>query len=291
VANTAALAFIPADKRLQWTSIFGQDEVRLRNDLQLTFGSKFESNPYTGTEVLPSARLAWKPDDRRLVWGAVSRAVRAPSRIDRDFFVPAQAPFVLAGGPDFRSEVANVFEIGYRAQASQRLSYSLTAYHTVYRDLRSLSRDAAGAFVIANEMEGTSDGLESWTTLQVTPRWRMSAGGFLAHQDLKLKSGSVEANTSSAGNDPERQIMLRSSHDLAERQQLDLMVRHVGSLPNPSVPAYTALDVHYAYRLQPGLEVSATARNLGDRSHAEFGALPARSELGRSILLALRWSR
>src|SRR6185369_5457075 len=103
--NGAALAFLPADKRLHWSSVFAQDEIRLRNDLKFTLGAKFENNPYTGTETLPSARLAWKPDERRLVWTALSRAVRAPSRIDRELFVPTQPPFVLAGGPQFRSEV------------------------------------------------------------------------------------------------------------------------------------------------------------------------------------------
>jgi iron complex outermembrane recepter protein len=289
--NSAVLAFLPADKRLHWTSVFAQDEIRVRNNLQLTLGSKLENNPYTGTEALPSARLAWKPDERRLVWTAVSRAVRAPSRIDREFFAPAQPPFVLAGGPDFRSEIVNVFELGYRVQASQRLTYSITAFHSVYKDLRSLARTASGALVIANEMEGTSDGLESWVNVQMNTRWRLSAGGFLMRHDLRLKSRSAEASTASAGNDPEHQVLLRSSHDLTDRQQLDVMVRHVGALPNPAVPAYTSADVQYAYRIQRGLQLSATARNLLDRRHPEFGALPARSEFGRMLFLALRWSQ
>ena len=46
----------------------------------LTLGLKLESNVYTGWEKLPNARLAWKPTDESLVWGAVSRAVRAPAR-------------------------------------------------------------------------------------------------------------------------------------------------------------------------------------------------------------------
>ena len=58
-----------------------------------------------------------------------SRAVRAPSRIDREFFSPAAPPFVIAGGPDFESEVSNVYELGYRAQATRELSFSITGFY------------------------------------------------------------------------------------------------------------------------------------------------------------------
>src|SRR5713226_8886719 len=113
VTNSVVLAFLPADRSLRWANVFAQDEIALQENLRLTLGTKFENNYYTGTEPLPSARLAWKPDPQRLVWGAASRAVRAPSRIDRDFFVTAGS-LQLKGGPDFVSEVVKVFEVGYR---------------------------------------------------------------------------------------------------------------------------------------------------------------------------------
>src|SRR5947208_10322636 len=68
VTNTAAIAFLPADRNLRWGNLFVQDEIALRGDqLRLTLGTKAQSNPYTATEFLPSARIAWKPDASRLV--------------------------------------------------------------------------------------------------------------------------------------------------------------------------------------------------------------------------------
>jgi iron complex outermembrane recepter protein len=99
----AAFGFLPESRNLTWYSAFAQYEWRLRSDFALTLGVKAEHNDYTGLEWLPSARAAWTPDADRLVWGAVSRAVRAPSRIDREFFIPARPPFFLAGGPNFAS--------------------------------------------------------------------------------------------------------------------------------------------------------------------------------------------
>ena len=69
-------------------------------------------------EVLPTLRAAYKLGEAHTLWASASRAVRAPARIDRDFFFPATPPFVIKGGPDFESEVANVYELGYRAQPS-----------------------------------------------------------------------------------------------------------------------------------------------------------------------------
>src|SRR5437899_1077173 len=127
VSNSTFLAFLPANRRLRWANVFAQDEIALLESLRLTLGAKFESNYYTGTEPLPSARLAWKPQPQRLVWGAVSRALRAPSRIDRDFFVTA-GPTQLAGGPDFKSEVVKVIELGYRDQPLPQATYSVSLF-------------------------------------------------------------------------------------------------------------------------------------------------------------------
>jgi len=67
-------------------------------------------------------------------------------------------------------------------------------------------------------------------------------------------------------------------------------VRRVGKLPNPAVPEYTAVDLRYAWRAAPGLELSATLANAFDPEHAEFGAAPARSEIPRALYLGARWA-
>ncbi len=57
----------------------------LRENLFFTLGTKLEHNDYTGFEVEPSARLQWNATSKQMIWAAVSRAVRTPSRIDRIF--------------------------------------------------------------------------------------------------------------------------------------------------------------------------------------------------------------
>src|SRR3989442_13402096 len=188
---TAAIAFLPADRNLRWGTLFVQDEIALRGDqLRLTLGTKAQSNPYTATEFLPSARIAWTPDASRLVWSALSRAVRAPARLDRELFASAQPPVLpqpIAGGPDFRSEISKVLELGYRAQPSRRASYSVTLFHSVHDHLRSLEPGPAGALVIGNEMEGKSTGIEAWGNLQTAERGRLNRGLLGQPPGLHLK--------------------------------------------------------------------------------------------------------
>jgi iron complex outermembrane receptor protein len=290
VTNSAGLAFLPAQITQRWSNLFIQDEIELGEQLRLTAGIKVASNPYTSWEVLPSVRLAWKLDASRMLWGALSRAIRAPARLDRDLFVPGQPPFLLAGGPDFRAETADVGELGYRAQPSARLSYSVTAFHARYDRLRSLEPTGAGGFVIGNLMEGDTTGLEAWGNFQAATNWRLSAGAVFLDDERRFKAGSGDTNLAAAGNDPKRQFLLRSSLDLPGQQEFDVMARYVARLPNPVVPSYVAVDARYAWRVRPELELSLTAQNLFDKRHPEFGAAATRSEIERGIFLKVRWS-
>jgi iron complex outermembrane receptor protein len=291
VNNTPALAFLPERTTLRWTNVFAQDEIALASRWRLTLGTKFESNVYTGTEALPSARLAWKREAQQLVWAAASRGVRAPSRLDRDLFSPAQPPFLLAGGPDFRSEVAKTYELGYRAQPTARISYSVTGFYSEYEHLRTIER-AGTAFVLGNKMEGRGKGVEAWGTVQLHPGWRLNAGALLLDQDLRLAPDSTDTSgVAAAGNDPAHQFSLRSSHDLAPDRHFDVMARYVGPLPSPAVPAYLAVDARYAWQLRRDFELSLTAQNLFEPAHAEFGAPATRSEIERGVFLRAKWSR
>jgi iron complex outermembrane receptor protein len=293
VTNSTLLQFLPADRSMRWANLFAQDEIALKDNLRLTLGGKFEDNYYTGTDFLPSARLAWKPRPERLLWGAVSRAVRAPSRIDRDLFatlVSPSGPTPLKGGPDFVPEVAKVFEVGYRAQPTPQATYSISLFHNVYDKLRSVEPAPGGGVVLGNKMEGTADGLEAWGSYQAARNWRLSAGAFFLRQRLRFKPGSGDTNVAAAGNDPKRQYTLRSSLDLPASTQLDVGIRHVAALPNPGVPAYTAVDIRWAWRLPHELELAVVGQNLFKRSHAEFGTAAARSEMARGGYVGLKWN-
>jgi iron complex outermembrane recepter protein len=300
VVPGSGFAFLPAALDLRWSNVFAQDEIALPSDVRLTLGMKLEHNIYTGTEKLPSARLAWKPAAGSLLWAAASRAVRAPSRIDRDLFAPpapivigGQSIFVLAGGPNFVSETVNAYEIGYRAQPARTVSYSLTAFYNTYDKLKTTEPGALGLnFVSGNNAEGHASGVEAWSTWQPLRTWRLSGGLVVQAVRLDVKPESADTaggSLTALGNDPSHYWTLRSSVDLSEDKQLDVDVRGVGGLPNPAVPAYTAVDVRLGWRVRRDTEVSLGVQNLLDPSHVEFGAAGTASEVPRTVFLKVVW--
>ncbi len=289
VETGAQFGFVPGSVNLNWSRLFAQDVIDLSPRLALTLSGSIERNPYTGTEFLPGARLAWQVAEDHLLWSAMSRAVRAPSRIDRDFVQPAQPPYVLRGSPDFRSEVSDTIEFGYRAQISRPLSYSATLFYHRHRDLRSIMPSTQGAQLV-NGIEGSTRGFELWSRWRPSERWRLDAGLVGQRVNLRVKPGQVDAGGLAAlGNDPSHYASLRSSLDLTQAWSWDISLRRVGALSNPVVPAYTSVDSRVGWKMSPGVELSLVMQNIGDPGHPEWGAAASRAEFERSVLLLLRW--
>jgi iron complex outermembrane receptor protein len=292
VDNSPYFAFIPADVDQAWSSLFLQDEMAVRDNLRLTLGTRLERNDYTGTEILPNARIAWNFAPEHMLWSAVSRAVRAPSRLDHDSFIPGVPPFLLNGGRDVRSELAKVYEIGYRGLPAARFSYSVTAFHNEYDDLRTTEIDPSFTFLLfGNGMEGRATGIEMWGAYQATPAWRLSGGFTALREKLWLKPGSDDIDgPGMVGFDPSNTWQLRSSWSIDDRRDFDLGVRHVAALARNDIPAYTALDARFGWKLAHDTELSVAGTNLLGR-HSEYGALATRSEFGPEVWVSLTWKR
>jgi iron complex outermembrane recepter protein len=280
--------FIPDSRTLNWGNVFVHGEMRLSRRVGATIGTKLERNDYTGLEHLPSARVTWKMSETHLLWGGVSRAVRAPSRYDREVFSPMNPPYRVIGGPNFRSEVANVFETGYRARPLETVSYSVTVFTHLWDGLRS----GTGVPVqIENGIEGPIHGVEAWATYRPIGPWSLSAGSTLLSEHLRLKRTTTDPgalNNPTLRNDPDYQWMLRSNIDVRHNVELDVYLRGVASLPNPTVPAFAEADVRVAWRPKPSVEVAVNGRDLLHDSHPEFGAVPGRSEVPRRVSVDLK---
>ena len=279
--------FRPVEQQSRWHSLFVQDEVQLTERLSADLGLKLEHNDYTGTEKLPSLRLAWQLQPEQLLWAALSRAVRAPARLDRDITLPPRPPFIIAGGPDFVSEVARVLELGYRGQGGPRLNTSLTAFLHDWDRLRSGQRPPNAQ--VQNMIAGRTYGLEGWGTWQALPTLRVAGGFMLLRKDLRVRPGSTDPEGPRAlGNDPRHQASLQLTWLGVPGQVFDLDLRRVGALPYPAVPAYTAVDLRWTWRPAARWDLEFTARNLLDAAHPEFGTAASRAEIRRQALLRLR---
>lgn len=288
VEDGILILFRPTAKSLNWGNVFVQDEFKLSDQIEVSGGFKLERNDYTGWEYLPSARVAWKSPKEQLVWAAASRAVRAPARLDREI---GNQFGTVVGGPNFQSEVANVFELGYRGRPLNSVTTSVTGFLHQWDRVRS---GTAPPVLIENRIEGPVYGVEVWATWQPVRIWSVHGGVTAFEKDLRLEPGSADpvgAANPNLANDPGHQWLLRSSFTLWSAHELDIVARHVAALPTPVVPAYTTGDIRYAWHLRSDLELALKAQDLLGRAHSEFGAAATRSEFERSVFLQVRWSR
>lgn len=291
--GTPDFAILPRDMGLDLGAVFAQHDVAWRHGTwRLTTGLRLEHNAFTGWEYQPTVRLAARSKNHT-GWISAARAVRTPSRIEKGFYAPAEPPYFIEGGPDFRSEVINSYEAGWRGRMSSRTSVTATVYYHRYDHLRSV--ELATPVVQANGVEGESYGLEMFMDCDVTAAWRLRAGGFVMNQRTWHKPWSVNLEGDlGEGSFPGHQVFLRNNFRLTPKVDLWLGLRHVGEVPafeygNGVVPAYTQLDLRLGWQVRPGVNVALVGRNLLDASHPEIGGLDRRREIPRSYGASFRW--
>ncbi len=295
VGNSPGVAFLPDHVTENLFSAFAQDEVTLEHHLRLVVGTKLENDHWTGFEVQPSVRLSWVPDDRHTLWGAISRAVRTPTRYDENivFYTAAGQPY-LEGSDAFVSEELLAYELGYRTQVRTGLTVDVSTYYNVYDHLRSYEPAAPPAmfpYHFANLLSADTWGAELQMSAQAASWWRLHAGYAYYGKSLSLDPQSYDPTGGTMeGDDPADRFVLRSLMDLPGRVELDGTLRYVARLPAPVVPAYTELDLRLGWRATDALELSLTGQNLLHAHHPEFGPpSPLREEIQRSLYGKVTW--
>lgn len=296
VDNLPLFGFDPEDKTLHLYSAFIQDEIALsENVLHLVVGGKFEHNDYTGPEWQPTIRLAWTPAPQHTLWAALSRAVRTPSRLDREFTISLLPGLpLLTGSADFVSEEVIAAELGWRMQAADRLSLSLATFYNDYDKIRSAEPGTGPLglpITLGNGVRGDTYGLELAAVVHMADWWRLRGGYTHLEKHLEVAPGSTDLNGATAeSDDPENQFLVQSSMDLPAGFQLDATVRYVDQLPQPQVPSYVAVDVRLAWRSRSNIEIALIGQNLLDRRHLEFlPASPSPRRIERGMFGRVAW--
>ena len=278
INNLNAFRLDPPRRRLWVFNLFAQDRIALTERLSLIAGVKLENTTFAGIELLPSVRIAWQPNDRHLLWAAVSRAIRSPSRIDRQLVNPP----LLAEAVDFESEKLVAFEAGYRGQPTENMSLSVSLFYNLYDDIRSTEFTPGSMLPIRlrNGYGGETWGVEAWGSAQLMPWWRLSLGLATLWKDLRLEPGRVDLSGGDAlGDDPEFQLLARSEFNLAENLALNVGVRWIGAIDTqPAIPAYVEADARLAWRVADRFELFVAGENLLHRTHAQSND-PGRAQL------------
>jgi iron complex outermembrane receptor protein len=323
ILGSLTVALNPPSTAHQVFDGFFQDEIALVPDrFYLTGGMKLEHNDYTGIEFMPSVRMTWAPDTHHMLWLAVSRALRAPSRNDTNLVLnigdiataPGGVPELLRlyGNPQYKDERLIAYEMGYRTAIGNHLSIDLAAYFNDYVNLQTT--EPGGPFaestpgpahvvfplMYENLVYGETHGFELTAKWKLTDRWTLAPG--YAFEALHMHTDPTSADTVTGlfveGSVPDHTAQIRSHFDLRKSLALDASayeVRHLdhqGPASNVTIPAYTRLDVGLTWKPWELTTFSLVGQNLLKDHHLEFedvdGALQS-SQIRRSGYAKVTW--
>lgn len=288
----SSVNFNSTDQTTVTWSGFIQDEIALITDeLSATLGVKLENNEYTGWEVQPSARLAWMPNESLTLWGAVSVAIRSPSRVENDFSlqIPSfPAGYSILGNTEFESENLTAYEIGFRKRLNSSLILDTAFFYNQYDDLRSVEfrgmavpntppyglPSTAPIWLVnqfANGMNGDSYGVEVSLDWEINPDWKISTNYSYLKLDLDLEEHSTDVlSQDMTGNNPEHQFQIHSMWNLSPTLEFDASLSYVSDLYLADISNYTRVDLRLAWFPRKNIETTLVLQNVLDETHTEF---------------------
>lgn len=301
---------LPAAESSTVLSAFVQDEMHFaRPRLRLTLGAKLELIDGGALELQPNLRLLWRPRPSQVLWAAISRSVRRPSRVDQGMRVDVSAfpgpdgttrLVSILGTPGLEPEEVRVEELGWRSELGSRLDLDMVVFRQRYR--REIAFLADTPFQEGEHLVLPLRAQNAWSTETLgaelalawspTDRLRLEASASWLSSETEDASGApVARRDSHLASTPSHQESLRLHWKAAPSLAVDGALHSVGSLPD-GVPGYTRLDLGLTWRVRPSLDLRWQVRNALDGSHVEFDDVggTGSTAVRRSGEFLLTWS-
>lgn len=302
VRNTSVVHFVPPSRTYDVKSAFIHNEFILwPHHLRLILGSKFESNDFTGFEYQPNVRMHLKFWKQHVLWASVSRAVRTPSRADHDL-----RTFGIIGNREFQSEILWAHELGYRYPFSSTLFLDFSGYMNQYDKIQSFEPDT-----VRNYRNAKARGLEATAIWHPKTHWTVRFGYTFCQIHASTDASSIDMRAKDVEKEtPRHQYYVWNTLDIFGKFECDVFFRWLDALSSRSIqaPAYSALDIRWAWHVSQTLELSIVGQNLNAPHHQEFSLVGQRmtgahsqesrgwwfpfqaTECERGIYFLLRWS-
>lgn len=181
-------------------AVFAEDEWRLRDNLALTLGARYDDHETFGGHVSPRAYLVWNTTDNWTLKGGISRGYRTPDL--NDLYggingVTRQGQVVTIGNPSLEPETTTSTEFGIYFDNLAGFTTNATLFHNKFKDKISSGDDIqiTGRPGIPNGTysqqinidEAVTQGLELAANWQFAPAWSLS--GNYTYTDSEQKSG------------------------------------------------------------------------------------------------------
>ena len=205
-AAPALCCFAPETRTSPLSNVFVQDEIALGPE-PLCRHPRVQVRAQRLHRLRISADAAGALDAARLGYGvgAISRAVRMPTRFDTDLRFTGTAPIVVLRGDDgFVSELVLSRELGYRHRFGSAVSMDLATFYNTYNNLRTQEPTLPTGIpiVLRNNMTATTSGIEVTASTSRRPRYGCMPAtpccpnSFASSPAASIDSGHVRARRS-----------------------------------------------------------------------------------------------
>ena len=281
-AGGGTFALNPASRTDDLFGFFVQDKWSIpQTQLTVLAGMRVERNDYTDWEYNPTLRVSYALQENSLVWAAISRSVRTPSRGNADAYLNFSNfnAFCQSMGADFRLDsalgcilpldirdlesISTVSsEIGYRALANSAFTIDFSSYYD--REI-----DPLADRLISRDIESTYCGQELEIIYQTGDDLRIT--GSLSY--LNYDEGST--STRSAREGELWNLRLSSRYHIKPGLWWNLLIYFDEGLPRlsgaPPFKNTTRVDTNLIWEINPHVELRFMLNNLLDDYHYEAG--------------------
>ncbi len=305
IQSDYSILFNPERYRYTMFSVFTQHTSQFWDDkFRLTVGIETERNSFTGWEFQPTVRAIYLSSHDMVLWSAISRGARTPSRAERHatiykvLDIPTTQhshlikPLIqMRGSSGFNAEYINAVEFGTRFMQSRRWTLDMTWFYHDYRNLRSaeirfdditISKDLSYIQIpvyAGNHQAGQSAGMEVNSYFQPASWWQVHFALSYTDQKIWRTVGYTEVNKFSQMASLYEAEMLKIAPltcflnvnvNFSQSISCFLAGRYVDSLSGIKVRHYTEMDLHINWQLSDRFSICLSGRNLLHSSHCEY---------------------
>jgi len=284
-------------------AVFAEDEWRLREDLALTLGARYDDHEAFGGHVSPRAYLVWNTSDNWTMKGGVSRGYRTPDLNDLHSGVNGatrQGQVITIGNPDLEPETTTSTEFGVYFDNLAGFNANATLFHNKFKDkiasgdpIQITGRPGIPDGSYAQQInidEAVTQGLELAASWVFAPAWTLSAN--YTYTDSEQKSGDNKGEPLT--NTPEHLANAKLNWQTTDRLNLWLKSEYRGERArftskyenladngrystNQSIydtlgknaKAYTLFHLGGSYRASENLTLNAAIYNLLDKDFVD----------------------
>ena len=284
-------------------ALFAEDEWRLRDDLALTVGARYDDHEAFGGHVSPRAYLVWNTTENWTMKGGISRGYRTPDLNDLHVGINGatrQGQVVTIGNPDLEPETTTSTEFGVYFDNLSGFNANATLFHNKFKDkiasvdnVSVTGRPGVPDGLYSQQVnvdEAVTQGVELAGSWMFAPAWTLSAN--YTFTDSEQKSGEDKGEPLT--NTPEHLANAKLNWQTTDRLNLWLKSEYRGERARftskyenladnnrystsqsiydtlgKNTKAYTLFHLGGSYRASENVTLNATIYNLFDKDFVD----------------------